>query len=781
MSLHITHFAVLPGPAPESGPRPFRVEATVVDERTGRVLLDRRGEDAMRWPDCVELLPHAARAEFVGSVAAHLVRALAADARAGHYQLLGSAPGVAAAAGQPDTAPFAAAHDAAGRHRLLQLLVRADGALRDLGATFFLGGGGLLGLVRCGDLLPWDGDLDLELVGTPPGGSWDALAALLALPLGGLDVGTVAPAPGCRTRLRVAWPGGAQRLDVRAAGEVDGRQLRTLGPTDQPDEFTDLDLCLPAGRGRLGPVEVAVPADPAGWLKRWFGPHCLDSALPPEDRAAGDAAPARVRVPLGALLTPPVPPPTYGWISQARLAADAIVLAGRLPPDVAGVVALPRSGVLPAALIATQLHLPLWELTRDGRLHRLGGGHRAAAFDRDADGVGLPGSPGRLAVVDDIVFDGNALTQARGHLRRLGRRAVFTAVYARERSAHAADLFVRHVEEPQLLEWNLLNNGCVAGRGGWTAVGGGVGLDFDGVVCHDDLSGGDPGTPYLLPRLHEVPVIATGRPESMRAQTEGWLRQWGVRCGSLRMLADGVPLRTDTAARHKADHYGGSDLGLFVESCPKQAALIHRWTGKPVLCPRADFVFSRTQPGPGRLAHLKWLPRCDHDTQDHPLEKDINATDGLLRLLEYVGPVGRVAEVGCYRGVSTEVWAVHAAEVVCVDVWHGSFWARGNEDFEAMAAGYPGVRVIRRPSVEAAALVPDGCLDMAYIDADHAYDSARADIAAWLPKVRPGGFMAGHDYTPHVQGGGVIRAVDELFGKPDRVFGDTSWVVRKPR
>lgn len=64
---------------------------------------------------------------------------------------------------------------------------------------------------------------------------------------------------------------------------------------------------------------------------------------------------------------------------------------------------------------------------------------------------------------------------------------------------------------------------------------------------------------------------------------------------------------------------------------------------------------------------------------------------------------------------------------------------------------------------EAAPLVPDGWADFVFIDAAHSYEAVRDDIADWLPKVKPGGWLGGHDYHSHFQG--VIRAVDEAFGK----------------
>ena len=64
-------------------------------------------------------------------------------------------------------------------------------------------------------------------------------------------------------------------------------------------------------------------------------------------------------------------------------------------------------------------------------------------------------------------------------------------------------------------------------------------------------------------------------------------------------------------------------------------------------------------------------------------------------------------------------------------------------------------------------------VDFIYIDADHSEDSVRKDLNLYLPKLRPGGIIAGHDYVPNWPG--VRDAVDSIIGKPDETFEDTSW------
>ena len=76
--------------------------------------------------------------------------------------------------------------------------------------------------------------------------------------------------------------------------------------------------------------------------------------------------------------------------------------------------------------------------------------------------------------------------------------------------------------------------------------------------------------------------------------------------------------------------------------------------------------------------------------------------------------------------------------------------------------------ILRKTSQEAAEDFNDGQLDFVYIDAQHSYEAAKADIELWYPKVKNRGVLAGHDYLDgHVAEGifGVKSAVDEFANK----------------
>jgi hypothetical protein len=141
----------------------------------------------------------------------------------------------------------------------------------------------------------------------------------------------------------------------------------------------------------------------------------------------------------------------------------------------------------------------------------------------------------------------------------------------------------------------------------------------------------------------------------------------------------------------------------------------------------------------------------------------------------------RGAEVGVWRGAFSAHFCVENPDLhmLCVDPWIS--YPEWNDPknlpplpkSEALIAGaYQEAQarlgplnctIARAFSVDAAATVPDASLDFVYIDGNHVYDAVMADLQAWAPKVRSGGFVAGHDYRvfpnkPMIQ---VKAAVDD--------------------
>jgi hypothetical protein len=155
---------------------------------------------------------------------------------------------------------------------------------------------------------------------------------------------------------------------------------------------------------------------------------------------------------------------------------------------------------------------------------------------------------------------------------------------------------------------------------------------------------------------------------------------------------------------------------------------------------------------------------------------------------DLVGVRSYSAEVGCYRGRSIcavkDIVCRKRVTVHCVDLWepfaHDAD-PHTYEDFIRNVAGdlYSYLKLWKMASVLVAQQIPDNWLDFVFIDADHDYESVKADIEAWEPKVVPMGWIGGHDYNEWAFPG-VNRAVNERYGSRVLTRMDsTIWLVQK--
>lgn len=160
------------------------------------------------------------------------------------------------------------------------------------------------------------------------------------------------------------------------------------------------------------------------------------------------------------------------------------------------------------------------------------------------------------------------------------------------------------------------------------------------------------------------------------------------------------------------------------------------------------------------------------------------------RIIASAPPGSTLVEVGVWHGKSVIYLAERAAAaqkgltIYAVDTFMGS--TEHQTDLKTYPPGWlmrmfnHNIRVcnvvqsiipITLPSVDATKFFPEGSVFSVYIDAEHTYDSVKADILAWRPKIQPGGFIGGHDYLwdPAT----VARAVNECL--PQRQLEGSTW------
>jgi predicted O-methyltransferase YrrM len=142
-----------------------------------------------------------------------------------------------------------------------------------------------------------------------------------------------------------------------------------------------------------------------------------------------------------------------------------------------------------------------------------------------------------------------------------------------------------------------------------------------------------------------------------------------------------------------------------------------------------------------------------------------------------------VCEIGVQRGINAEniLSVLNPRLMVLVDCWHVEDGEDHGKDYVETWKRFHGLKhviVIKGWSVDVAEIL-NLKFDLVYIDAGHDAVSIPEDIEAWLPKVKPGGMICGHDYFNHPA---VKEAVDKTFGEklnfgqPPDGWGSDWWV-----
>ncbi|MDS0294258.1 phosphoribosyltransferase family protein [Halogeometricum luteum] len=268
--------------------------------------------------------------------------------------------------------------------------------------------------------------------------------------------------------------------------------------------------------------------------------------------------------------------------SVAELNRGARRLSQKVPRGVDLVVGIPRSGLLAANLLCLNLDVPMTDVEGlcEGRV--LQTGHRydgEASFD-DVE---------RVLVVDDSVDSGRQMRETKAQLaeKNLDFDIEYAAVYVSSKGHQFVDYWVDVVDKPRVFEWNVmhhpdLKHSCV---------------DIDGVLCRDPTrEENDDGPRYreflqsVEPRVVPTETIGwlvTCRLEKYREETEAWLNEHGVEYENLVMMdhpSKEARQRAGNHAEYKANVYRNTDTKLFIESSPKQAAVICERSKQPVLC-----------------------------------------------------------------------------------------------------------------------------------------------------------------------------------------------------
>lgn len=166
------------------------------------------------------------------------------------------------------------------------------------------------------------------------------------------------------------------------------------------------------------------------------------------------------------------------------------------------------------------------------------------------------------------------------------------------------------------------------------------------------------------------------------------------------------------------------------------------------------------------------------------------------QLAKTASPVGVIVEVGSFCGKSAWAWSMStdpSVTVYCFDPFYEDILDHeGNkcntwQEFQKNTAECKNIITIRGMTPEHAGYTDPRPIDVFFVDASHHNPSDWDIIQHFLPFVKSGGIVAGHDYTKYFSGFPVqfpdvnqnVHRLEELFDQKAKVTS-TFWYFVKP-
>lgn len=159
--------------------------------------------------------------------------------------------------------------------------------------------------------------------------------------------------------------------------------------------------------------------------------------------------------------------------------------------------------------------------------------------------------------------------------------------------------------------------------------------------------------------------------------------------------------------------------------------------------------------------------------------------------------VKRFAEIGVWKSDTIKVILNDKPDCLkeywAIDPWlrktdpvYGHYCTQTQEEWDKLhdqccnlISSFPVLKVIRVGHEEASTLFPKQYFDTVFLDADHFLEGTCSQIDHWLPLVKVGGLLTGHDYisrTPETR-----MAVKLKFRNDYELMRATIWMHRKKK
>lgn len=258
----------------------------------------------------------------------------------------------------------------------------------------------------------------------------------------------------------------------------------------------------------------------------------------------------------------------------------------KLSDDIDLIVAIPRSGFLPATIISLYLNIPLTDFDNflNEKIYGIGTTKIKPGWITELS------EARKILIVEDSSISGKSLEEAKQKLEKskYKDKCQFLTIFVTNETKKFTDLYFNICPIPRMFEWNYIHH-----KGVSQAC-----FDIDGVLCEDPTEQqNDDGEKYIdflknakpkfIPTF-KIGYIVTARLEKYRKYTEEWLQKNNIKYDNLIMMdlpSKEERVRLGNHGEFKGKNYKKlNNTNIFIESNYNQALEIARISGKCVFC-----------------------------------------------------------------------------------------------------------------------------------------------------------------------------------------------------
>ncbi|MBT2772708.1 hypothetical protein J7J47_10760 [Halomonas sp. ISL-60] len=244
------------------------------------------------------------------------------------------------------------------------------------------------------------------------------------------------------------------------------------------------------------------------------------------------------------------------------------------------VVGVPRSGMVPAYMIALALNVNCTDISSWVNNYPLKRGLTRGVRKE----LSSPWEAKKVLIVDDSIMSGKSIrSEIEAVPEWLASRATTLAVYSGKPIRSDVDIILEFLPHPRAFEWNIfhhnvMNRSCIC---------------LEGMIAEGESVSDKPTARFRYIPSRDINTIVSSQKESSRNEVEILLKSNGITYRNL-VLAnnDTDVMAMDSLVRFKVKTFITSATDLFVEENSDQAKLICREARKPVFCSSDNCIYN---------------------------------------------------------------------------------------------------------------------------------------------------------------------------------------------